>query len=469
MPYNPKTRTSLDEYKRFVAWVTSTYGDPQKYGISPTNFKKSDVYEYWKSNVDTQAAITTTPTASAQELELTPEEYMGFIRKAWWEDPDFDNSTIPEKAKALQAQVEAEGFSIYSPGYAAALEYKNSFKEQGLEIITNYEGKGYDVAIDQQGNMSIIGGTALDESEMSAWQKAQYDLDLKQLGLSKEKFAFNKQSQEAQMQLSQLQYAAQLAGLGEKGWIERWYAQQAQQAQAPVTPKPPWAQGGGLGGMAGWEDMTPQERGDWIRRFQHSQWANIDPTIQEQVTQGYGFPSAPPGESISYGEPSSAPWGGQKEIDIKPDGTIKIKEGGGAPYGPPHRGPQYTGGVAGSRPHPRGPSGGAAPPFPVGEPGGKVGGGKAAPLPTTPPTPAGLPQFAPWLTAGQPITKGQMPTPSGQLLSRTPPSVLAMLKGFTEWGGAGRSLEDIWAHVGRMQPRAPRGAGYPRWPAARQV
>ncbi|KKN25864.1 hypothetical protein LCGC14_0880510 [marine sediment metagenome] len=85
-----------------------------------------------------------------------------------------------------------------------------------------------------------------------------------------------------------------------------------------------------------------------------------------------------------------------------------------------------------------------------------------------PPTPGWLPQFAPWLTEGEPITRGEMPTPSGQLLGRTPPSELAGLRGFTRWGGAGRSFEDIMAQAQAMLPQAPFG-GRGRFRAARQI
>ncbi len=89
-------------------------------------------------------------------------------------------------------------------------------------------------------------------------------------------------------------------------------------------------------------------------------------------------------------------------------------------------------------------------------------------LPTTPPTPEWLAPLAPWLTAGQPITRGQMPTPSGQQWQTLSPSTLAGLRGFTQWKGAGRSFADIQAEMQQMQPEAPWG-GRGRWRTARQV
>ncbi len=85
-----------------------------------------------------------------------------------------------------------------------------------------------------------------------------------------------------------------------------------------------------------------------------------------------------------------------------------------------------------------------------------------------PPTPEWLAPLAPWLTAGQPIERGQMPTPSGQQWQGITPSVMGGLRGFAKWGGAGRSLEDIYAHMQQMQPEAPWG-GRGRWRTARQV
>ncbi len=249
-----------------------------------------------------------------------------------------------------------------------------------------------------------------------SWQQQQARLEQEQAWLPYQQMTAYQQSQARQ---SEMQYAAQLAALGEEGWIQSWYANQAQQAQ--FESKPWYTQGGGLAGIAGWESMKPEERGEWKRRYEYSQWARLSPDAQRQVTAGYGFPQPSPGQGFSLGAPVGE----------------RIP---GLPVPP---GPQPIG---------------EAPPR------------KKRPIsrPTAPPTPEWLPQFAPWLTAGQPISRGQLPTPSGQLLSRTPPSVLAGLKGFTQWKGAGRSLEDILAHAQQMQPRRPWG-GQGIWGAARQI
>lgn len=283
--------------------------------------------------------------------------------------------------------------------------------------------------------------------------------------------------QQAQIQQDRMREAYRLAALGEEGWIERAYAQQAQQAQFEAQPKPWYMRGGGLAGIAGWEGMSPEERGEWLRRKEYSQaWAPVHPQVKGQVLSGYGWPEAPPGQGISYG----AEWPGFSEapqpefeeslgfkVDIKPSGEVKIERGTPmagraaevtAPTAPAVSG-KYPRAEAVSGKYPRV----GAPPSPVGAAPPRRGGGRARPQPRGIPTPAWLPQFAPWLTTGEPISKGWMPTPSGQMWGQISPSTLAGLKGFTKWGGAGRSMEDIYSHMLGMQPEVPRGAGYQRW------
>tara|TARA_Y100000310_G_scaffold144390_1_gene143633 strand:+ start:6835 stop:8061 length:1227 start_codon:yes stop_codon:yes gene_type:complete len=79
-----------------------------------------------------------------------------------------------------------------------------------------------------------------------------------------------------------------------------------------------------------------------------------------------------------------------------------------------------------------------------------------------PPAPAWFPEYAPGQVAGRAITKESIPTPSGQQLTRLPPSQAAGLGGYVEWAG-GRPWQDILAHAEIMQPEMPRGAGQTRW------
>ncbi len=443
----------MPEYRRFMQWLISSGLRGTGPSPQPSNFKKHPQYKAW---VAQETAPVTIP---GEEAELTPEEYMSFIRKIWWEDPEFDNATIPAQAELLKAQIEAEGFSIYSPGYDLALAYKNSFKEQGLDIIQNWEGKGYDIAVDEHGEKSIISGTALDETEMSTWQKSQYELDLKQFGLTEEKFAFQQQQalqqtqfQQAQMQIQQsqarqaeMQAAAQLAALGEEGWIQSWYAQQAKQAKFGQEA-PGWDKTGFRNPYAA-----------YLKQYQ--------PEVLEQMIAAGTAPIEQATQPLArFGEPYRKPeeytYQPQGEtIDIKPDGAVKITVG------------SQIGGMRGQTPEALRD---VTPPtfeetkgqFVTKTP--KKGRARPTPRPTAPPTPAWLPQFAPWLTAGQPIERGQMPTPSGQQWQGITPSVMGGLRGFTKWGGAGRSLEDIFAAMQRMQPEAPWG-GRGRWQTARQV
>lgn len=89
-------------------------------------------------------------------------------------------------------------------------------------------------------------------------------------------------------------------------------------------------------------------------------------------------------------------------------------------------------------------------------------------VPSAPSAPAWLPQFAPSQTKGQPITSGQIQTPSGQQWARTPWSVREGLRGYTEFAGQ-RPYSDILEHMSMMQTKTPAEAGRTRWKPARQM
>ena len=303
---------------------------------------------------------------------------------------------------------------------------------------------------------------ALRQAEQ-AWDKRRFGLEQQQeLGIEQARLGWQQQEamlpwtqgmtpyEQARMGLQERQWQAGLMARP-SDWIQRWYAMQS--GQYPEAPKPWYTKGSGLAGIAGWESMKPEERGEWIERFQHSQWARLDPTIQEQVKAGYGFPTPQAGEQISYGQPYQQP-----EVDVKPSGEIKIRLAGAPMTGraaqqapqPPQPVERYTAGKGI----------GKISPMLVGPPPPR-GGGIRERQPSAPPTPAWLAQFAPWLTVGEPIKPGAIPTPSGQQWGRTPWSVKEGLRGFAEFAG-GRPLEDIYAHMLQMQPQAPWG-GRGRW------
>ena len=493
------------EYQQFIRWLKAS-GAPVNVmrAITPTNYKNHPYFAIWKPGAAPVALSPTqefSATTSIEGMEITPEEYVGWRVKLWREATDdagnrlFDESRVTEMRKELQSRIDMEGFTKWLEGYGQAADYWARFEEQGLSIIQNYEGKGYDVAVDEQGNMQIIGETSLDESEMNAWQKAQYKLDLKQFGLSERKFAFERQQtmgltpwqerqvglQERQAGLDELRYAVEMAGRGNEYWIDKWYADEARRAQFEQKPPSPWYMGGhGLAGIAGWGEMRPEERGEWLRRKEKSQWAGMHPEVQEMVTAGYGFPKATPGAQFGYGETwpgfAEAPqpeWEAAKgttsqflptkTISIKPSGEISIKEDGGMPErgraGQEPTSANYRD-VYLKRPAPTAPVGKAPP--------RKKGKGRARPRPTAPPMPAELGPFLPQAVVGEPIQKGwQIPPPSGQLWGRTPPSTRGKLAGYTRFGG-GRSYEDLMWQMGAMQPRTPAGVYGRRWQPARQ-
>lgn len=84
-----------------------------------------------------------------------------------------------------------------------------------------------------------------------------------------------------------------------------------------------------------------------------------------------------------------------------------------------------------------------------------------------PPTPDWLPSFAPSQTAGTPVSKGQVVTPSGQQWSQTPWSVREGLRGYMGWSG-GKSYQDMLEKMAMTQPNTPYGAGRTSWSPATQ-
>jgi len=87
--------------------------------------------------------------------------------------------------------------------------------------------------------------------------------------------------------------------------------------------------------------------------------------------------------------------------------------------------------------------------------------------PQTAPAPPWLSRFAPSQTAGQPISKQNIRTPSAQQWGATPSSQRAGLGGYMEWTG-GRNLADLLSHMQTMLPEQPGGAGRERWAPAIQ-
>ncbi len=91
---------------------------------------------------------------------------------------------------------------------------------------------------------------------------------------------------------------------------------------------------------------------------------------------------------------------------------------------------------------------------------------ESTPNPTTPPSPAWLPQYVEGQTAGQPIKQLPMRTPSGQQWGQTPWSVQQGLSGYLNWAG-GRPMEDVISQMNMMSAQPVAGAGQTRWTPTR--
>lgn len=84
-----------------------------------------------------------------------------------------------------------------------------------------------------------------------------------------------------------------------------------------------------------------------------------------------------------------------------------------------------------------------------------------------PPAPYWLPKFAPGQTEGRPISKENIPTPSGQQWLSTPWSERQGLAGYTEWAGF-RPFRDILESMAMAQPNTP-SAGRGWRPAQQRI
>ena len=538
-----------EEYRRFTNWLHLRFGMLMP-SISARNYKSSPEYKLWvaEGRMEAPAWRMNYP----HELMVPQEEFETPFKPEWLIEPgaakyklssfyETPSSPAPPYSTLNWATMSEEErdsamrnpdipLSTYGIEAPEGKEYvfvdrdpETGFPlgENAQWVLQDVAGEvpfpdvvsrgGYDFMpiYDLEGNIvgyERIGETPTTEADkLSAWERAQLGLSEAELGLSYAQLEEERQ--------------ARLAGLMAQpsDWIKRWYAMQS--GQYPEAPKPWYTKGGGLAGVAGWEAMTPEERGNWIDRYKYSQWANLHPDIQRQVQMGYGFPKALPGQGISYGEEfpgfeeapqDKYPYGTFGEAPVKPSGEVIIK---GVPELTPEQygqqelarwtgkptstftqqPPWQTFGARGGAPainvktSPTGETsvnikpdltqtrfGGGQIPVKT-APGEQLVGAAppktrrgGAQQPSAPPTTEWLAQFAPWLTTGEPISPGAIPTPSGQLWGRTPWSVREGLRGFAEFAG-GRPLIDIEEHLAMMLPEEPRGAGYGRWRPAMQV
>lgn len=451
------TKPDTGEFNQFRDWLRSQGRTETALAITLSNYKNNPLYQAWRAGA-TPTAPVTAPTATPT-TDVDPVDYVAWRQKLWWEDPELDKSTIPQLTKDLQNRIDTTGFNEFYEGYDLARDYINSLQERGEDWVGNWQGSGRGAVVDKQGNLvQLYGETPSPEDKLTAYEEAQVGLSKEQLAFQKQQAQTQTQYQQEQLNLSQMQEASRLAGLGDEGWIERWYAQQAEQAKFP-------REGRGLSEQNiynMWAGMPPQSRAWALDRY----GSQLDPASLEALQRGFARPTGELGAfkgaegRVPQIEPDVG-WLQQEterggftphypSIDIKPDGEIKITE---TPKQAPSTG-SYRDVYAGK--------------FPVGEASEKKQ--KARPKPTAPPTPAWLPQFAPWLTPGQPIEGGQVATPSGQMWAGLKPSEIGGFKGFTQAGKAGRSFEDIYAHMLQMQPKTPRGGGWGRWgPVSQRV
>lgn len=295
------------------------------------------------------------------------------------------------------------------------------------------------------------------EKREFGWQRERAMLPYEQMTVA----------EQAQLGLQRQQWQAGLMARP-SDWIERWYAMnmpspEPREERRGVVPWVDWPESQrqqfletGRTPRTGYQVRPEQE---WLMQAPQAGWqVTTDPE-----TLGAGF--IDPAE-YQRAQAEAAAITAPTEVKITPTGEVSIKTpmaGKGAYETAP---PKVTG--------PQMPMAGRAAYQAVTGPyaqAPKKRGARRKPQPPTPPppppTPPWLTKFAPWLTPGQPITRGRVATPSGQMWAGVTPSERAGLGGYLEWAG-GRPLEDIEAHMAMMRPETPRGIAGRQWRPVRQ-
>jgi len=303
---------------------------------------------------------------------------------------------------------------------------------------------------------------------LTPWQQAQAGLSEEQLALQKEQLAYQQEQARQEAFTDQMREAYRLEALGAEGWIERALAEQAK-----WKPQVRWDKEGFRNPYAAYLRTYQPER---LNELVALGFASEKMLLPLDTYSKFGEPYPKPEEGERPGELIERPtypeyftkdtlptkrWVAENPqagtpgwLGASTKGTttkITIKPGGET--------------VVSSAPVPGGET---IPPYEDVKD-EFITKTKPRVINKKPgiPTPGWLANITPWLSTGQDISKGQLPTPSGQWWTQAMPDVLGGLKGFTKWGGAGRSFEDIYSHMRQMQPEGVWG-GKGRWKPATQ-
>jgi len=252
---------------------------------------------------------------------------------------------------------------------------------------------------------------ASETGDMTAYQQAQLELQQLQLGL-----------QERQWQ----------AGLmaSPRDWIERWYA-----TNQPVAPE--------AAKTRRWEALTPDQRRATIMETRPG-WETpmgLHPELlfQKEIGHHIGGPEDYESEAKYH-----KAWAAYDEAKAKEERAMAEIEQFGYQQTPTTEGP-YPVTPSMTMEEARQTRKALEKELEV-KPARKV--------PSAPPAPEWLPQFAPGQVAGQTMQRLPVKTPSGQQWGRTPWSVREGLAGYMDWRG-GRDYRDMLEQMAMMQTETP--------------
>ena len=239
VPFDWTQHDWTPEYRAFVDWFYDKYGfDPTKgYGITQENYTTitdrngNSFYDIYQEDLSIIASGETPPSIAPETIPTTPAE--GDDEG----EGDKDTNTIPEGYQSV-----AGGSLLYDPSTGKYYDYSIFYdrgqlvwipEEEAKKRIAAYEsglspststttlgglpskeqsadGAWWWVYRDKDGNIINVEEVADDETEMTAYEKAQYDLQKEQIAWEREQAAISKAEQEAQKYTSP------------REWIQRW-------------------------------------------------------------------------------------------------------------------------------------------------------------------------------------------------------------------------------------------------------
>jgi hypothetical protein len=208
------------DYVKFSEWFKATYGaDPASAGFNKNNYKtvrnsKGELFYDLYTSATPEEPPTETPTTTG----LIPKGYTVVIPNVLLKGPDgkyYDYATALETGWQSWVEVDADSAALLIKAWQA--------ESSGSPSTTTYagvpekqqsaDGTWWWVYKDEKGNIISVQQVTDENKDMTEYEKAQYDLSLKQFEWNKQQTEMQKAEAEAQKFTSP------------RDWIQRWGVQ----------------------------------------------------------------------------------------------------------------------------------------------------------------------------------------------------------------------------------------------------